>query len=59
MNQNNFPSNNMMNPTQQQQPINEQAKQVRFPTVDLNELNSLTEKADKAKFVGNAIFFPI
>jgi len=59
MNQNNFPTNNMMAAPTQQTQADAQAAQVRFPSVDLTELNSLVSREEKAKFVGNAIFFPI
>ena len=65
MNQQNFPANSMMAPSQQppqmnsHQQIDEMAKNVRFPSVNVQELDNLTTREDKAKFVGNAIFFPI
>lgn len=32
---------------------------MRFPDVNIHELNALPDRGEKLKFVGNAIYFPI
>jgi hypothetical protein len=34
-------------------------QKIRFPEVNLTELDAITDRAEKVKFVGNAIYFPI
>jgi hypothetical protein len=68
MNNNSFPASqpdNKFHPQQQvampvpqaQAPI--EVQQLRFPECNLAELHALADRAEKLKFVGNAIYFPI
>jgi len=67
MNQANFPpvSNATMPPNPQtfaaqpQAPATPQIQQIRFPEVNIQELHAMTDRSEKLKFVGNAIYFPI
>lgn len=33
--------------------------QIRFPEVNISELNAMADRSERLKFVGNAIYFPI
>lgn len=36
-----------------------QVTQIRFPEVQVGDLNALQDRGERLKFVGNAIYFPI
>lgn len=41
------------------QPAPQQIQAIRFPDVNISELDVITDRNEKLKFVGNAIYFPI
>jgi len=48
-----------MQPPAQQTSASPPVQQIRFPEVNIQELQSMQDRAERLKFVGNAIYFPI
>jgi len=48
-----------MQPPVQQAASSPPVQQIRFPEINIQEFNAMPDRAERLKFVGNAIYFPI